>query len=361
MKTSYSIYAGAIALLAVSACGGHADGWSLEGEMPESAGSLYVEAPANGGRWYVVDSVSSAGAFRLEVPRPAHSTIMRLRSGRQVAYFPVDSTEALTFNSVDFTVEGTEGADIFARVDKIIRSGFSGDNMDAEADAKLKRQLLETLSGHYDSHAAYYVVRKEIDGRRVIDPVANDADFKLMRAVANAFSGLRPDDPRTRQLVADYVQIEALRRSDSGQESRTLEITVPEIGYYDISLPDAKGNMRSLSSVVEANKVTVLNFMDYSDPEAGLLNALLGTAYEKFSAQGLQIYQVGVDFNAHVWSNVAVNKPWVSVYQSESAPGSNLLQYGVSAFPVTFILTADGVQKRVDDLNELLSELKPYM
>ncbi|MDE6118712.1 MAG: hypothetical protein K2F82_02475, partial [Muribaculaceae bacterium] len=233
MKALYPICAGVIALIAATGCGGRADGWSLEGEMPESAGSLYVEAPANGGRWYVVDSVVSPGAFCLDVPRPAHSTIMRLRSGRQVAYFPVDSTEALTFNAADFTVEGTEGADIFARVDKIIRSGLSGDK---EADAKLKRQLLEALSGHYDSHAAYYVVRKEIDGRRMLDPVANDADFKLMRAVANAFSGLRPDDPRTRQLVADYVQIEALRRSDSGQESRTLEITVPEIGYYDISL-----------------------------------------------------------------------------------------------------------------------------
>lgn len=361
MKNSLyaTIAIGLMALSVTTGCKRSGSEWTLEGEMPESAGSVYVEAPASGGRWYVVDSATVSGRFRISAPRPAHSTIMRLRSGRQVAYFPVDSTENLKFNAVDFTVEGTEGADLFARVDKAIRNGYS-DVMDDAANAKLKRDLLEILSGHYDSHAAYYVVRKEIDGHPLLDPVTNDADFRLMRAVANSFSGLRPDDPRTRQLVADYVQIETLRRTASGAESRSIEITVPEIGYYDLSLPDVKGRERSLSSVVDANKVVVLNFMDYSDPNVGLMNAALGSAYEAYADRGLQIYQVGVDFNAHVWSNVASNRPWVSVYQSESAPASNLLQYGVTSFPVTFILTADGVQQRVGNLDELVTELKPY-
>lgn len=358
MKPLYIIGVGLASLMAVS-CQHSADSWTLRGDLPETVGKIYVEAPANGGRWYVVDSVTAPGSFSIDAPRPAHSTIMRLRAAGNMAYFPVDSTETLTFNAADFTVEGTEGADIFARVDKAIRRDFTP-TIDAATDARLKRELLEILSGNYASHAAYYVVRKEIDGHRLLDPVANDADYKLMRAVANAFNGLRPDDPRTRQLVADYVQVETLRRSAAGIENRQIEISVPEIGYYDITLPDARGKEQSLSSVVDGNKVVVLNFMDYSATDAGLLNAALGSAYEAYASRGLQIYQVGVDFNAHVWSNVAANKPWVAVYQSESAPASNLVQYGVTSFPVTFIITADGLQKRVDDLNNLTAELKPY-
>lgn len=342
-----SLAAGSVLLLA--SCANQADGWKLTGDLPAGSPAIVVEAPTAGGSWYVVDSIVTPGHFEMKAPRVPHSTIMRLRSGAATAYFPVDSTETLTLNSADFTVGGTEGADLFAAVEKAMRPT-------SEPDSVVKRNVLALLSGKYDSHAAYYVVKKE----GFLDPVNNSVDFTLYRAVANSFNGLHPDDPRTAPLIKEYLQIQAQRRANKGEQAQQSVVYAPEIGYYEIALPDAKGTERKLSDVAESHKVTVLNFMNFADPNVGLLNAALGTAYEKYASQGLAIYQVGVDMNPHVWSNVAKNLPWTSVYQSETAPSTIFGQYGVSGFPTTFIIVNGELTKRVDDLNELSSNLKPY-
>ncbi len=254
-------------------------------------------------------------------------------------------------------MEGTPGADLFAKVEKTIRRDFKPD-MTAAADSALKRELLETLSGNYASHAAYYVVRKEAGGRKLLDPVTNDLDYKMLRAVANSFNGLLPADPRTATLVADYMKAEKARRTTDSNGSSV--IYAPEIGYYDISLLDPKGTEKSLSSVVDAHKVVVLNFMDFTEESVGLLNAAIGTAYGDFAPRGLEVYQVGFDTNSHLWSNVARNLPWVAVYQSETAPTTHLGQYSVNSLPTTFIIVDGEIVKRVDDLSRLSEELKPY-
>lgn len=334
-----------------ASCSRTADSWQLSGEMSPADGALFVEAPAAGGQWFVLDSVTAPGAFSLSSPRLNHSSILRLRSDAgRVVYFPVDSTESLTLAD-DFTVGGTEGADLFADVELALRSGKPADEVKAE--------LLRVLSGHYDSHAAYYVVRKQMpDGTPLLDPVASDADFKLLRAVANAFNGLRPDDSRTRQLVRDYMTAESQRRRAAGGEAPVYY--AQSIGYYDMSFPNEQGDDRSLSSVVDSHKVVVLSFMDYTDQNVGLMNAAIGSAYAAYASKGLEVYQVGFDQNAHLWSNVARNLPWVTVYQSEIAPTTNLVQYGINGCPTTFIIADGELRERVNDLSTLSETLKPY-
>lgn len=361
MKQSPYIILCALAAVATSSCDRGSDSWTLEGEMPAATGAIYVEAPTAGGQWYAIDSVTSPGKFKLELTRPSHSTIMRVRTSASTAYFPVDSTEHLTFDSNNFSVIGTEGADLFAKVDQIVRSNYKPD-MDASADSLMKRELLSTLSGNYASHAAYYLVKKEIDGHRLLNPEANDQDYKILRAVTNAFNGLNPEDPRTRSLVTEYMRIEAQRRAGDQpvSDAQTPVIYAPEIGYFDIALINAQGKEMKLSDVVDTNKVVVLNFMDFSDQNVGILNAAIGTAYNAFHDNGLEVYQVGFDSNAHLWSNVARNLPWTAVYQSETAPSAHLGQYGINSLPTTFIIANGEISKRVDDLNELTKELKPF-
>lgn len=342
-----------------TSCSDSANKWTLRGEVDEAMCPIYVEAPAVGGGWYVVDSVVAAGSFKIESPRPNHSTIMRLRSAANTAYFPVDSTESLSLNSVDFLVEGSEGADLFAKVERTIRTGFKP-GMTAQEDSVLKRNLLTDLSGNYASHAAYYVVKKDVDGAKLLNPVSNNFDHKIYRAVANAFNGLRPDDPRTRPLVKEYMAIESQRRAAAGEAATESVIYAPEISYFDITLPDSKGQDKTLSDVVKDNRVVILSFMDFTDQNVGLMNATIGTAYSAHHDKGLEVYQVGFDGNAHLWSNVARNLPWVSVYQSETGNRTHLTQYGITSLPTTFLIVDGELTKRVEDLNNLESELKPY-
>ncbi|MDE7388113.1 MAG: hypothetical protein K2M97_02530 [Muribaculaceae bacterium] len=343
------IYIIGVAALA-AACARTADSWQLTGTLPASEGAMFVEAPAAGGRWYVVDSITAPGDFAITAPRMPHSSILRLRTdGGHVTYFPVDSTESLVFNSADFTVGGTDGADLFAKVEAVIRSGAPD----------MKSELLRLLSGHYADHAAYYVVSKRMaDGSRLIDPVGSDADFKLLRAVANSFNGLRPDDPRTSRLVREYMDAEAARRAAAGEEAPLYYAET--VGYYDMTFPDERGNDRSLSAAVDSNKVVVLSFMDFTDANVGLMNATIGTAYQHYAPKGLEVYQIGFAENAHLWSNVARNLPWITVYQSEAAPVTNLRQYGIQGCPTTFIIADGELRERVDDLGRLSEVLKPY-
>ncbi len=353
--------AGVLALACGCSGGPGHDVWTLNGSVPETGGTVYVDAPAAGGAWRPVDSVSAdAGSrFRMELPAMPHETVYRLRTSAHVLYFPVDSTEFLTYDPVSGTVGGSGKAALFSSVDSLIRADFTP-GMAAEADSLLKRRLLGMLSGHYDSQAAYYVVRKNVGGRPLLSPLTGSMDYKLFRAVVNSFSGFRPEDPRTRQLVEEFGRIEATRRSASGVEPRTGVIYAPEISYFEIALGDCKGRERRLSESVDSNRVVVLSFVNFANEGTGLFNMALGDLYEKRHRQGLEIYQVGFDTNQHSWSAVAGNLPWVSVYQSEGASQVHLNQYAVAELPTVFIIADGEIKERVDSPDGVVAAVEKY-
>ena len=85
---------------------------------------------------------------------------------------------------------------------------------------------------------------------------------------------------------------------------------VSEIGIIDINLRDMKGNMHKLSDL--KGKVSFW-FTIYQSAVSPTHNYMLRDLYDKYAAQGLEIYQVSLDADEHYWKTTADNLPWVCV------------------------------------------------
>lgn len=326
MKKSHLIILSTLALGAAS-CSRH-DGWTLKGTVPDGTTQVYVEAPTTDGGWYALDSVApSGGSYTFELPR-ARGSIYRVSFNDNTFYVPADSTETITL-SVDGIRSGSTEALLFNRVDSVINAG--GDT----------KAMLRALDGNYASVAAYYAT--QLSG-----------DYQLLRTVANRHSEERPELQRTAVLLARQEQAARERAARTNENSEPIVISAPEIGYYEIELPDRNGKMRKLSEVVEANPLCVLAFADFERPENAVVTMALGEAAE----QGAAIYEVGFDRNQQLWANRSASLPWVNVYQSEVSYKPAVTQYVVSELPTLFVIRDGVITERVADPTKLTESLK---
>jgi peroxiredoxin len=133
-------------------------------------------------------------------------------------------------------------------------------------------------------------------------------------------------------------------------------------GFPDISLVDELGKTRTLSEVVNNGKVVVLNFTAYTADGSQALNVELNKVYSAHKAQGIEIYQVGLDGDEFQWKQSAKNLPWITVYNTPKAGAQTLLDYNVSTLPATFIFNRQGnLVERVENINRLESTVSRYL
>lgn len=326
MKPLHLIILGS--LVALASCSGH-DGWTVEGTAPAGTAMVYLDGPTPGGGWYAIDSVAPAanGAFKIEAPR-AKGEIYRVVAGQMVTFVPADSTETITLNA-DGHRGGSTEALLFNAVDSIVASNGTANDM------------IRALDGHLASMAAYYATQR-IDNRR------------LLQTVANRHSEEIPDNPRTQVLLMRYEQTHSQQAPASTEQT---VLYVPEIGYYDISLPGRDGKPAKLSDVVDANRVVVLAFSDFERAENSTVSMLLGEAQQA----GAAIYEVGFDRNEHLWHDRTAELPWVNVYQDENASKQAISQYFVTALPALFIIVDGEIKERVANPADLKQTLNKYL
>ena len=81
--------------------------------------------------------------------------------------------------------------------------------------------------------------------------------------------------------------------------------------------------------------------------------------YNKYHAQGLEIYQVSLDADEHLWKQATQALPWISVYDPN---GTSAIKYNVQAVPEYFIIDrSNTLQKRSSQVDNLEKELLDYM
>ncbi len=340
------ISAAAIAAAILTGCDS-SQRWTVNGTVADADGStLMLEAPGRAG-WYVMDSVRllGNGSFSMSQPALQYPEVFRLTlDGRQI-YFPVDSSETVTVTTSaagfgsDYTLAGSVSAEMLAGVDKRVRQAAAGE------DSLLKRDLSDILISDPSSIVAYYIVRKQIDGRPLFDP-SRSADLRMIGAVANAYDQYRHDDPRTAQLKDIFL---SNKRVSVGATSPRDTIYAAEVDLFDIKLYDKKGIEQSLIDVASKNKAVILNYTLYTADASPALNLQLAKAYDRFHDRGLEIYQVAADPDEYAWRQSAANLPWLTVYQTPVSPASNLLNYNVTVLPATFLIVNGEIRERIDD------------
>jgi peroxiredoxin len=201
---------------------------------------------------------------------------------------------------------------------------------------------------------SYYVINKYVGNKPVFDP-ANDSDLKVIGAVANAYYTFRPTDPRTQYLVD--LLLEGQRRRQPAKE-----VVVEEIPIIEIDLQDDKGKQQKLTEVAKQGKVVILNFTMYAADFSPQYNAVLADIYGKYSAKGLEVFQVSIDPEEFVWRQAAANLPWITVLDPASIQSRVLQSYNVFSVPTTFILNREGdIVERVVDVTELEKAVAKYI
>lgn len=353
MKIISKIISFATVLLVATACS-HTDKWSVSGNITGADGKLLTLERTFNGHWSVVDSVrlDEKGKYHFESEPAGYPDIYRLTVDGTSAYFPVDSLENVTLDAdlatlaTSYELSGSDDARLMSQVNSIISA-----NSGILTDSVAKRELSNIILDNMGSIVSYYLINKEIGNKALFSPF-NKNDLRVIGAVVNAFSTLRPNDPRTRALTQSYL---AARRA---QSTTTTQVEAIEIGFPEISLTGIDGKTHSLTDLTGKGRPVILNFTAYSADNSPAVNVALASIYNE---GGVDIYQVSIDADEYAWREAARNLPWTTVLKSPRDGDRVLRDYNISSIPQSFIIDGNGqLRERVDNISDLSSLVKKY-
>lgn len=114
--------------------------------------------------------------------------------------------------------------------------------------------------------------------------------------------------------------------------------------YTNITLPNADGVEVSLKEIVEANKVTLLDFWaSWCRPCMGEMPYLL-EAYATYHDKGFEIYGVSLDDNADAWKATIEKQgmQWVNVSTLDGWQTEAAKEYAVNSIPANYLIDSEG-------------------
>lgn len=361
-KILYSLAVGAMMLFAAVACQKQAQ-WKLNATIEGAAegDTVVLEASNPGGYWYALDTLTTGSDGSLTASQPAglYPDIFRLNYKGNYIYFPIDSIEQLTLTTTaerfatDYQLGGSTDAELITHVEKRLNDFLTKHKVaDLDTAKTLKRELCGMVLGNTSSIVAFYIVNKQIDGHRLFS-LDNRQDLGMVGAVANSFSELRPNDPRT-------LYMKDLWLKNKGQFStRRDTIAAEQISLIEIQALDVKGATQKLSDVAAKNKVVILNFINYGGDYSQGLNLALRELYDVHHSAGLEIFQLGFSPDEFQWRMAAGNQPWVTVYNGTT--DRNIANYNVGGLPAAFIIKDGAIVERVENVEKLKSAVGRYI
>ena len=371
-------------MLLLSSCNSKGKSFSVNGEIASADGQvLYLEHRGLGGL-EIVDSVKlkENGKFSFKEEVPVNPEFYQLRLGEQIIVFAVDSIEKLQLSADASDLYNTyeiEPAILNQQIKKVmdmqraakkdISSLIAKHEKKEIEDIELMEQVDSVLTvyttfasnlilGNPSSAAAYYAVFQKIDDYLIFDPYEKK-DYPMFGAVATSWNRFYPDAPRTKHLYEFTMNALRVRKQQQQQGDLLNNITVTESQLPDISLMNVKGQKASLSSL--KGSIVLLDFTAYKTDFSLQHNEAIKRVYEKYKSNGMTVYQISFDSDAHFWKNVSAELPWTTVYDPASVNSDLLRSYNVRELPTAYILNKEGdMVRRVEDfgkLDQYISEL----
>jgi peroxiredoxin len=149
-------------------------------------------------------------------------------------------------------------------------------------------------------------------------------------------------------------------RINDAARAQTIDASkVSSAGIIDIALRDNKGKQRKLSEL--KGKVVLLDFHVFATEDSPARILLLRELYNKYHAQGLEIYQVSIDPDEHFWKQQTAALPWINVRDDGGLQSQSLALYNVQAIPDYFLIDRGnnivGRAQNIKDLEETIKSL----
>lgn len=196
----------------------------------------------------------------------------------------------------------------------------------------------------------------------IFNPRNNKDDIKVYAAVATSWDTYYPKAERGLNLHNIALEgMKDVRIMQAQQQQQQIDASkVSVTGIIDIALNDNKGNVRKLSDL--KGKVVLLDFHMFSGEGSLKRIMMLRELYNKYHAQGFEIYQVSLDPDEHFWKTQTAAIPWISVRDENGTDSQILAQYNVQSIPTFFIIGKDNVLKKRDaQIKDLDAEIKSLL
>ena len=355
----------ALAAIALGACNSEPK-FKVEGEVSGADGKmLYLEASALEGI-VPLDSVKleGDGSFHFKQVRPVSPEFYRLRVDDKVINFSVDSTETVlvkapyTDFATAYTVEGSPNSSKIK--DLTLKQMKLQDSL-----ASLLKNYKDEVKISYifaapNTAAAYFALFQKLNNYLIFDPLNNKEDIKCFAAVATSLNNYYPDADRSKNLY--NIVIKGMKNTRTPQQ-KVVEIpeeAISETGIIDINLRDMKGNTRKLSEL--KGKAVIVDFTVYQSAVSATHNYMLRDLYDKYAAQGLEIYQVSLDADEHYWKTTADNLPWICVRDGNGIYSSIAASYNVKNVPSVFLVNKNNeLSARGESIKDLEAAVKALL
>lgn len=374
--------AGAVLTL-LTACGGKK--FNVEGEIANAKDSvLYFEnVGLNGIEEIGTVKLDDRGKFSFSGDAPAAPEFYRLRINDQMINVAIDSTETITVKAqypqmaTQYEISGSDNnekikelalkqIDLQGRAVALERSGLSS----AEVRDSLMKMLYyykEEVKNDYIfkepyKSYAYFALFQTLGPWLIFDPKNNSEDVKVFAAVATSWDTFHPGAERGENL--HNIAIEGLKNARiiaaKNQVNAIDESKVVEAGVIEVALTDNKGKLRRLTDL--KGKVVLLDFHIFAMEDSPKRILSLREYYNKYHAQGLEIYQVSLDGNEHYWKQMTAALPWISVRDEEGLNSPLLLQYNIPTVPEFFLIDRqNNLVKRSEQMKDLDAEIKALL
>lgn len=361
----------------------------IDGTITGAADStLYFENMSLDGA-VKIDSakLSEDGTFAFEGTAPTAPEFYRLRIAGQFINIAVDSTETINIKAqypqmaTQYEVSGSEDcqrikelslmqSSLQAQVNAIARNPELGAQAAADSVSRIVEAYKIRVKTEYIFKApmkasSYFALFQTIyaGGQPVLlfNPRTSEQDIKVFGAVATSWDTFYPNEKRGENLHNIAIEgMKDVRYLRSQQQAEEIEASkVNTSGILDFTLTDNTGAARSLSSL--KGNVVLLDFHLFADQNSMKRIMWLRELYNKYHAQGFQIYQVAIDGDEHFWKTQTAALPWISTRVDDNT--SSVLQlYNVQQVPTFFLLNRScNVVKRDAQIKDIDAEIKALL
>ena len=384
MKHITKLAAVLLAAFSVASCNNNK--FTVEGQISGAKDSvLYFENVGIEGI-NVLDSVKLGdnGDFSFSEAANQAPEFYRLRIADQIINVSIDSTETVQIKgeypgmASNYTVSGSDNCS------KIRELALKQMDLQAKAIAlqsntelgivKANDSIMTLINAYKEDVKreyiykepfkayAYFALFQAIGNYLIFNPRTNKDDIKAFAAVATSWDTYYPHAERGQNL--HNIAIEGMKNQRIVEaQNADIQIDankVQEAGVLNISLLDNKGQQRNLTDL--KGQVVLLDFHIFAMENSPARILQLREIYNKYHAQGLEIFQVSLDSDEHFWKQQTAALPWVSVRDEEGVNSQRLMLYNVQAVPDFFLIDrGNNLVKRAAQIKDLEAEIKKLL
>ena len=360
--------------------------FTVEGQINNAKDSvLYFENVGLEGI-QVLDSVklNDNGDFSFSEAANLAPEFYRLRISNQIINVSIDSTETVQIKAEypdmasNYTVSGSENCEkikeltlkqmkLQSQVISLQQNTTLGVNTANDSIQSLINAYKEDVKINYIYKEpmkaySYFALFQALGNYLIFNPRTNKDDIKAFAAVATSWDTYYPHAERGQNL--HNIAIEGMKNqrivAAQNADIQVEASKVQEAGVLDIALIDNKGQERHLTDL--KGQVVLLDFHIFALEDSPTRIIMLRELYNKYHAQGLEIYQVSLDNDEHFWKQQTAALPWISVRDADGINSQRLMLYNIQAVPDFFVIDrGNNLVKRAAQIKDLEAEIKSLL